>query len=54
MASFQRCGRNPDSVEEGSGEDGEDEVEKEATIGLEAEDSGRGAEYRGREVLKVR
>lgn len=54
MARFQRRWRNTNSIEEGSGEDAEDEVEEEAAVGLEAQDSSRSTEYRGCQVLEVR
>lgn len=44
---------HPHKVEERGGEEGEGEVEEEAAIGLEAEDTGGDAEERGREGLEV-
>lgn len=50
----QGGGRDAEGVEEHRGQEGEDEVEDEARVGLEAEDAGGDAEERGGERLQVR
>lgn len=46
--------RDLDEVDERGGEEGEEEVEEEARVGLEAQDAGADTEERGADVVQGR
>ena len=53
LARCQRCRCDAERVEEAGNDDGEDDVEEEAAVRLEAQDAGGDAEEGGGQTLKV-